>query len=57
MPKKKTEAPEETAVKKDQYEVFTAIGGYVRTYSAAIHGPDAGKLAQSYAEKIGGSVR
>ena len=42
---------------KASFDVFTAGGGFVRTYSVEDHGEDAEELAKQYAAKIGGSVK
>ena len=42
---------------KAAFDVFTASGGFVRTYSVEVHGEDAEELAKQYAAKIGGSVK
>jgi hypothetical protein len=45
------------SVDKTSFDVHTAQGGYVRTYTVEIHGEDAEKLANQYASKIGGTVK
>jgi hypothetical protein len=40
----------------DTFAVHNAAGAFVRLYSVADHGEDAGKLAEQFANKIGGKV-
>ena len=42
---------------KPAFDVYNQSGSLVRTYTIENHGEDAGKLANEYANKIGGSVK
>ncbi len=42
---------------KTSFDVVTADGVLVRTYTVEEHGPKAGELAKEYAGKIQGSIK
>lgn len=50
------EVKEEVKEIKTEFSVFKD-GEFVRTYSVEIHGNEADKLAEGYAQKIGGIIK